>query len=65
MLCLVSLARRCRSSDRMRYCVRERSVCRIESLRFSVGLLFVEPLLFAGSYDVAVRSSIISICSLG
>jgi hypothetical protein len=69
MLCLVSLARRWRSKERMRYWVRERSVWRMESLRFSVGLwvlvlvmpLLLPPLKLAGSYDDAVRSSMISI----
>lgn len=42
----------------MRYCVRERSVWRIESFRFRVGLLVV---LVEGSADEAARSSMISI----
>jgi hypothetical protein len=58
MLYLVSLARRWRRRERMRYCVRERSVWRIESFRFRVGLLVV---FVEGSADEAARSSMISI----
>ena len=61
MLCFVSLDSRWRRNERMRYCVRARSVCRIDSFRFRLGLLVL--LLFAmpGSAAEAARSSIISI----
>lgn len=52
MLYFVSFARRCLSRERTRYWVLERSVWRIDSLRFSVGLLFA---------GVDARSSMISI----
>lgn len=42
----------------MRYCVRARSVCRIDSLRFRP-VLFVFPVV--GSAELAARSSIVSI----
>lgn len=48
----------------MRYCVLERSVWRIESLRFRVGfdvLLFPSLGMVKGSEDEAARSSIASI----
>lgn len=60
MLCFVSLESRWRRNERMRYCVRARSVWRIDSLRFRFGLLL---LVFAlpRSAAEAARSSIVSI----
>lgn len=55
----MSLSRRWRRSERIRYCVLERSVWRIESLRFRVGLDVL--LLVKGSEDEAARPSIASI----
>ena len=62
MLCLVSLARRCRSKLRMRYWVLARSVWRIESRRLRFGLC-VWLFMCDGSVSAeeAARSSIVSI----
>lgn len=63
MLCLVSLASRARSRERMMYWVRARSVWRMERRRLRLGLWVVgrDVLERSGSADDAARSSIVSI----
>lgn len=64
MLCFVSLERRWRSKERMRYCSRARSVCRIDSVRFRFGLFTAVELelgIKPGSAGDAATSSIVSI----
>lgn len=60
MLFFVSFERRWRRMERRRYWVLERSVWRIESLRFRVGLLLLL-VVVVGSEEEAARSSIVSI----
>lgn len=59
---------RCLRNDRIKNCVRERSVCNIESFKLSVWFWFwLLPWLWlppeAASYDDAVKSSIVSTCA--
>lgn len=61
MLFFVSFERRWRRMERRRYWVLERSVWRIESLRFRVGLLLLLLVVVVGSEEEAARSSIVSI----
>jgi hypothetical protein len=64
MLFFVSFARRWRRTERIRYWALERSVWRIESLRFRVGLLLLLVGVGVGSEEAA-RSSIVSIWDFG
>lgn len=62
MLCFVSLERRWRSNERMRYCSRARSVCNIDNFRLRFALFTALELdIMPGSADDAARSSIVSI----
>jgi hypothetical protein len=65
MLCFVSFERRWRRRERRRYCVRERSVWRTESLRVVLLALvcLFDIVVVLGSEEAAARSSIVSIYS--